>query len=934
MNSRLCPTSEDLSSWLDDRFDAFQQVEIGSHVDNCDRCQGKLEHLTCRQAYGVRALGSRSLRRIHPDGLLALAPKTEHGTAFMVSPGHRLRAGEAAAFRGTSANAGVPSGGDITECRTATSIEPLAQACDEAALVIPCTEPATDCDRPERWSTIPSYDVLELIREGGMSIVYKARQRGLNRLVALKMIRGKEWSRGDHLARLRIEAEAVARLRHPNIVQIHEIGEVDGQPFLSLEFLDGGTLEDQLSGNPQPGRRAAELTATLARAIQTAHNVGIIHRDLKPSNVLFSSDGSPRITDFGLAKRLESDSRQTESGQILGTPCYMAPEQAKGQTKNVGPAADVYALGALLYEMLTGRPPFKGQTPIDTIRQVVEDDVVPPTRLVPKVARDLETICLHCLHKEPYKRYRTASALAEDLERFLTGDPIRARRTSLWERGVKLARRRPIAAAVCTLSVVGGLWLSWAWVQDRAYKAQFRDEKVASLLKARDYSTQRRWRDSELILTGIEAEIRNKTGFDDLATRANEMLAQCRRERELEATRTMFERLRKDALFHETNFTGLDLPGDRSALRKSARAALAVLAGPGSEDGSVPIAFPAGLDEREEEAIKEGYYELLLILADTVDRPEEGLRLLDRAALLRPATRHLHLRRADLLARSGDAAGAGRERAVASALETSSAIDQFLNGKEEYKRKNWNAALSHFDEVLRLRPDHFWAHCLSAICALQLSQPTRAKADLNSCLQSEPGFAWLYELRGFASYQVAALDRLAAEGLPAKGNTLRAEAQLQWKAAEADFNKALDLLKERPNHELQYALLVNRGLLSLERREWSKAITDLESAIRLNPAQWQAHEMLAQVYDRTKLADRAIAQFTAAIALRPDMAAATAARPRSTFGARITPQASASVPFVTSRRPSASNRPAARFWRVIRPIELDCCTPSIAKTRP
>ena len=498
MNSISCPTSEDLSSWLDDQFDASQQVEIGSHVDSCHRCQGKLEHLTCRQAYAVGALGGRLLRRFHPDGLLALAPKTEHATAFMFTPDPGLRAGEASALRVTSVKARISTDDDITEFGAATSMDPLTPACDGGAVVLPMRiEPAAVCDRPERWSGIPSYDVLEVIREGGMSVVYKARQRGLNRLVALKMIRGKEWSRGDHMVRLRIEAEAVARLRHPNIVQIHEIGEVDGQPFLSLEFLEGGTLEDQLSGDPQPGTRAAELTATLARAIQSAHDVGIIHRDLKPSNVLFSRDGSPRITDFGLAKRLESDSRQTESGQILGTPCYMAPEQAKGQTKNVGPSADVYALGAMLYEMLTGRPPFKGQTPIDTIRQVVEDDVVPPTRLVPKVARDLETICLHCLHKEPYRRYRTASALAEDLERFLAGDPIRARRTPLWERGVKLARRRPLATAMCALALVGTLGLSRAWIEDRAHKAGLRNETVASLLQAERLRTQRRWKDAD-----------------------------------------------------------------------------------------------------------------------------------------------------------------------------------------------------------------------------------------------------------------------------------------------------------------------------------------------------------------------------------------------------------------------------------------------------
>ena len=274
-------------------------------------------------------------------------------------------------------------------------------------------------------------------------MVYKARQRGLNRLVALKMIRGRDQVRPDQLARIRIEAEAVARLRHPNIVHIYEIGEVDGLPFLSLELLEGGTLEDRLAGNPQPGRSAAELMATLARAIQMAHDAKIIHRDLKPSNVLFDSDGIPKITDFGLAKRLESDSRQTETGQIMGTPCYMAPEQAMGHTKDVGPSADIYALGAILYEMLTGRPPFKGETPMETVRQVIHDDVVPPTRLVPKVARDLETICLHCLNKEQSRRYPSALALADDLERFLAGRPIKARPTPLWERGVKLARRRP-----------------------------------------------------------------------------------------------------------------------------------------------------------------------------------------------------------------------------------------------------------------------------------------------------------------------------------------------------------------------------------------------------------------------------------------------------------------------------------------------------------
>ena len=275
---------------------------------------------------------------------------------------------------------------------------------------------------PHGLPAIPGYEILEKLGEGGMGVVYKARQLGLNRLVALKMIRGGSQARPDHFARFRIEAEAVARLRHPNILQIYDIGEVDGLPFVSLELLEGGSLADRLAGTPQPARQAAELLMTLARAVQVAHDAGIVHRDLKPSNVLFTADGIPKITDFGLAKRLDSDSRQTETGQIMGSPSYMAPEQARGHTRDVGPAADVYALGAILYEMLTGRPPFKGETPMETVRQVIDDEVVPPSRLVPKVARDLETICLKCLNKEPSRRYASASELAEDLDRYRKGE--------------------------------------------------------------------------------------------------------------------------------------------------------------------------------------------------------------------------------------------------------------------------------------------------------------------------------------------------------------------------------------------------------------------------------------------------------------------------------------------------------------------------------
>ena len=310
---------------------------------------------------------------------------------------------------------------------------------------------------------IDGYEIIEWLGEGGMGVVYKAKQLGLNRLVALKMIRGGSQARSDYFTRFRLEAELVARLRHPNIIQIYETGEAGGLPFVALELLDGGSLEQKLGGNPQPARQAAEIMMTLARAMQVAHEAGIIHRDLKPSNVMYTSDGVPRITDFGLAKRVDSDDGQTRSGQIMGTPSYMAPEQARGHSRDVGPAADVYALGAILYEMLTGRPPFKAETAMETVRQVLEEEPVTPSRLVPRVPRDLETICLKCLHKEPARRYATAGAMADDLKRYLDGEPIAARRTPAWERAAKWVRRRPVVAAswfaavALAVGLVGGI---------------------------------------------------------------------------------------------------------------------------------------------------------------------------------------------------------------------------------------------------------------------------------------------------------------------------------------------------------------------------------------------------------------------------------------------------------------------------------------------
>jgi serine/threonine protein kinase/WD40 repeat protein len=341
----------------------------------------------------------------------------------------------------------------LSQGRLADGAAPFAaQAALDATAATANLPPAAG---PE--GTVRGYAILGELGRGGMGVVYKARHLRLNRVVALKMILAGGHAGEADLARFRTEAEAVARLQHPGVVQVFEAGEHDGLPYLALEYCAGGSLADRLQGTPMPPEQAAALVEQVSRAVAAAHQRHVLHRDLKPANVLLTEDGTPKVTDFGLAKKLD-EAGQTATGAVMGTASYMAPEQAQGQARAVGPAADVYALGAILYECLTGRPPFKAATTLETLRQVLNDEPVPPSQLQPKTPRDLETICLKCLHKEPLRRYESAEALADDLGRLQAGKPIHARPVGAVERAIKGVKRRPAIAAL--LVVTGVLTLS------------------------------------------------------------------------------------------------------------------------------------------------------------------------------------------------------------------------------------------------------------------------------------------------------------------------------------------------------------------------------------------------------------------------------------------------------------------------------------------
>jgi serine/threonine-protein kinase len=371
--------------------------------------------------------------------------------------------------------------------------------CDEQAI------PPIDIRLP----SIEGYVVESVLGSGGMGVVYRARQQKLSRDVALKMLLSGPCAGPLELARFRREAEAVAILRHCNIVQVYDVGDTAGRAYFTMELVEGGTLAQKLAERPLPSRQAADLTATLASAVHFAHKCGIIHRDIKPSNILMMPDGVPKITDFGLARVINRESDVTWAGSRVGTPSYMAPEQAMGVTNAIGPTTDVYALGALLYEMLTGRPPFKGSSAVETEQMVINDDPIPPPRINPKVPADLSTICLKCLDKNPTRRYASAQDLADDLHRFLDDKAVIARPIGSLNRTVRWVRRRPAAAGLVLslfvlITVVPGV-IVWQQRQESLHKQQAIRSLELGLAKALELGHSERWTEALQVLHDLKS---------------------------------------------------------------------------------------------------------------------------------------------------------------------------------------------------------------------------------------------------------------------------------------------------------------------------------------------------------------------------------------------------------------------------------------------
>jgi serine/threonine-protein kinase len=663
---------------------------------------------------------------------------------------------------------------------------------------------------------IPGYEVEAVLGHGGMGVVYKARHLKLNRTVALKMLLSGAFAGRVELARFMREAEAVASLRHANIVQVHDVGDLEGRPYFTMEFVEGGNLAEKLAGVPQPANEAAALLVTLASAVQVAHQGGLVHRDLKPANILLTTDGTPKISDFGLARRFEGGALLTGSGARVGTPSYMAPEQAIGKADTVGPPVDIYSLGAILYEMLTGRPPFKGETAAETERQLIAEEPVPPSRLNAKVPRDLETICLKCLHKDPARRYVSASALAEDLRHFQRGETITARPAGLLECGAKWVRRRPAMAvalggsAILAMALVGvALWR----ISERQATKRALETDLTEVAKFEQRSS---WAEASAALERAEVRLAD-WGLVDLRRRVD----QARRDLELVA----------------------ELDAIRLARAVSTGGIISVL----KSDAAYEAAFhKAGLGELQDDPqvvasrIKASNIRRALLdaLDDWIASTSSQRRLNWLVAVARRADPDHAVWRDHLR----NSVAATNPAPLVEVMRTARVADQpisMLLMLGQRVQQNGGDAIPFLTRVQQAHPDDFWANLVLGE-ELKPTNPKEAVRYFQAAVAIRPGAAVAYNDLGGALWHCDRPDEALAQ--------YRRAAQIDPSGAPAQNNICLVLWFTGRHAE---------------------AIEQFRQAIPLNPKEARMHAMFGDSLEAVGRHDEAIEQDQQALSLDP-----------------------------------------------------------------
>ncbi len=626
------------------------------------------------------------------------------------------------------------------------------------------TVPSSPSAAKGKLPQVPGYEILGELGRGGMGVVYRARQLGLNRMVALKMVLNSQASESE-LERFRLEARSVATAQHPNIVGVFDVGEFNGLPYMALEFVEGGPLDNRLKGEPQDPQFTAKVMEQVCRAMAHAHSLKIIHRDLKPANVLLTREDLPKVTDFGLAKELDAEDGHTRTGSIMGTPSYMPPEQAEGKAKELTAVADIYSLGAILYEFLTGRPPFKGRTLLETLEHVRKKDPVAPLDLNPTTPIDLQTIALKALEKDPEKRYQTATEMAEDLAAFGRGDPIKARPITRWQKTVKWARRNKalaslagLAAAFVAVLLTGSIALNAAYgaaernrlaVQRQVEGA--RDQGRDALQAARVAISERKFDDArDRLESGLAAISAAGSGHEEAANDLNDLkgeldtlLVEAKQHLATDQLVADFGKAHDDALFAHVNQVGAEPTALRANIRSNVSKAFSVVKLDPTGEKPQPV-FDQYFRQEAQDQIRARCGELMVILADAEfdeGNPQGAKKYLELGKNLLPIDRLYHQKLSYYLQKTDQDAGR-REAGLAKEGKASTAIEWFLIGDEHFKAKEYSKAADAFQEALVLDPRHFWSQYFLAVTALNREQWEAAHSGFMVARSIQPDFPY------------------------------------------------------------------------------------------------------------------------------------------------------------------------------------------------